>query len=193
METDRAKGLLQGDHMKKYLSIVFIFAIMVAAPANALDPRTLAKTGIKMAVISQDGKRVGDKFVTYAIFKVDKKWEAVWDEVNFYTVGSGRRQEVGLFVNHYSTDGGEIKNVKVSDDFASFDIETRVTDKISIRVICRPPKEYLLTPTIRAVAVYPNRTDEWVLTERIVLPSTEINGNPLPGEKNTGKGMSDHK
>ena len=157
---------------------------MIAAPANALDPRTLAQTGIKMAVISEDGKRVGDKYVTYAIYQVDKKWGAIWDEINFSNV----HQEVGLLMNHYSTDGGTIKNVKVLNDFASFDIcPLGIIENVSIHVIIRPPKEYLLTPTVRAVAIYPNRTDEWLLTERIILPSTIINGNPLPGEKNVGE------
>jgi hypothetical protein len=170
--------------MQGCLAMVLMVFIMVPFQAKEPDPRTLAQTSLKLAIISQDGKRLGDKLAAYAIFKVDNKWDVVWDEVNFGSSAvGGNPKEVTLDMMHYSTADGTIKNVEVADDFASFDIEPAAPEKISIHVTCRPPKEYLLTPDVRAVAVYPKHTYEWTLTERILLPSTEVFGNPLPGEK----------
>jgi hypothetical protein len=170
--------------MQSCLPMIVMGLIMIPFQSKELDPRTLAQTSVKLAIISHDGKHLGDKLAAYAIFKVDNKWNVVWDEVNFSTTArGGNPKEVVLDMFHYSTGDGTIKNVKVSDDFASFNIEPAIPEKVSIHVICRPPKEYLLTPDVSAVAVYPKHTDMWRLTERIVLESTEVFGSPVPGEK----------
>jgi hypothetical protein len=139
------------------------------------------QTGVKMVVLSKDGKKIAYKIVSYQIFELQGKWRASWDEVKWYYTGG----KVGFNSVHYSTDEGSISNLKVREDLATFDINPL---RGSIHVIVRPPDKYSLTNDIKAFAAYPDVTEEWVVTDDpIYLPAKEVFGIPTVAEKSLRK------
>jgi hypothetical protein len=95
-----------------------------------------------------------------------------------------RNEKVALIPVHWSTAGGGITNLIVGKDVTTFDMGLGG----NIRVIIRPPDKYFQTADIKAVAVYPDVTEEWVVTnDRIYLPSKEVFGIGAVREKSLKK------
>ena len=159
-----------------------LLAIVFLVPSLAWSDsgNSRGQSGVKMVVLSKDGKKIAYKIVSYQIYKFQGKWGASWDEVKWYKADD----KVGFNSVHYSTDEGSIANLKVREDFTTFDMGLGG----SIHVIVRLPDKYSMTNDIKAVAVYPDVTEEWVVTdEPIYLPSQEVFGIPAAGEKSLKK------
>lgn len=159
------------------LSVCCIALALAFSPSAAsASMRFLNQAALKMKVVSSDGSKVADKVVSYSIVRINGQWEVYWDEVIFMDFDG----EIVPVLSHYSTREGTVAHVKVGKDFASFDIETGPT---SIRVVCRQPDDYMGAIEVRAMAVYPDRTEEWHPTDKIILPSNVIGGITSLGEK----------
>jgi hypothetical protein len=154
--------------MRRHVVLLAVFLLAAAAGPASASMKFLNQTAIRMKVVASDGTHVADKVVSYSILRVNGQWEAYWDEVTFMDIDG----EVVPALTHFSTKEGSIANVKVGSDHASFDIETGVT---SVRVVCRPPSDFMgMTVDVRAMAIFPDRTEEWLLTDKIILPSKVI-------------------
>jgi len=164
--------------MHRILPVALLtFVLLVPSLVWSGSGNYRGQSGVKMVVLSKDGKKIAYKIVRYQIYKFQGKWRASWDEVKWYKADD----KVGFNSAHYSTDEGSISNLKVREDLTTFDLNPHGS---SIHVIVRPPDKYCLTNDIKAVAVYPDVTEEWVVTDDpIYLPSKEVFGVPTVEEK----------
>ena len=167
--------------MRRFLPVV-ILALVLLIPSLAWSESgdSRSQSGVKMVVLSKNGEKIAYKIINYEIFQFRGKWAAVWEEVKWFK----RNEMVALIPHHWSTAEGGITNLTVGKDFATFDMGVGG----SIRVIIRQPDKYLQTADIKAVAVYPDVTEEWEVTnDRIYLPSKEVFGIGAVREKSLKK------
>ena len=157
-------------------TFVIVIVMLCLFPISANGGSSfLACSNLKMKVVNVKGEKIIDTLVTYSIYKFKNEWSVVWDQISFFESGGIVRPTV----EHYSTAEGTIRNVKVNEYFASFEI---VKMSANITVTCRPSEKYKYTPDVRVIAVYPEGTKEWVITENIVLNGNIIGGVPATRE-----------
>jgi len=129
-----------------------------------------------------DGKPNGFyKVVNYTVLDTGMEWQIDWNEVQIKPVG--KREGVTLNPEHYSTSDRNVKNVVATKDAVSFDL-INVTNEVS-RVSCEKRSSDRLTiPDVKITkTVFDNTkkklvTYEYVVTDRITLPSQEVFGVP---------------
>lgn len=189
--------------MRKVLLAVFlimfvpfpILANAVEEPVDLFFDGEQFSTGRELPLtVLIDGKKDRDMIVSYAVSNINGKWEVAWNSINI-TMIDGR---LFLFVKHYSTPEGSIRNVKVGRSTASFDIFSYELFKSAREMHIVVPKNesgIIPFPEIRASRVYPDyfekltgsttkitHKEEWEPIDKIILPSSEILSLPKIAE-----------
>jgi len=120
--------------------------------------------------------------------KDDSKW-ATWDSIFIMSdiVGGGER--VVLRPDHYETgvppNNGRIRNLIVSKNRVTFDLIRSIDKPVHIVCVKRGEDDYDFrgTSTYYSDIMKRTMTEEWVLTDKIILQSKEVFGFPDQVEK----------
>jgi hypothetical protein len=105
---------------------------------------------------------------------------AIWDSVFIMPDSLTGGERVVLRADHYTHDN-EIRNIKVVGNMASFDL-FRSADR-PVHIICIKHDfdnyEFRGTSTYYSDLLKRTIVEEWVLTDRMILPSKEVYGYPM--------------
>jgi hypothetical protein len=161
--------------MRRVLTAILLI-LMLVIPFSASAEMFAEGVFVPMKILS-DGKESGTQLVVnYSVMKSGGRWVAYWEEVMIRQHISSK--STVLFPLIWSSSGGDIKNVKVRRDSASFDL---VMADGEARVVVGKGNDLSgKQPDVKVTYVYLDRmskkniTEEWVLTDRIVLPFNEI-------------------
>jgi len=159
----------------------FALLIMVAvipSIVGAIDEGEIYAQGLFVPMkVLLNGKESGTQLVVnYHVINSGGRWIVSWEEVKIFQDTLSKKTVLLPVI--WSTSGGDIKNVVVRGDSASFDLvmaygEARV-------VVGKGVVSTIPTPDVKVTLVYldssskKNITEEWVMTDRIVLPSKEV-------------------
>jgi hypothetical protein len=172
--------------MRRVLSAILLVVIWTApllAPAGGGNGIFSSAVSLKMKVLI-DGKPTDRSYVVgYDVFFAQGKWNVIWKGVRINEIGG----ETNLMSVRWSSSDGEIKNIVVGEDSASFDLITVVGKKAvnsAVHVVVEKRGIMDPTPDVRGTSVYyddvekKTTTEEWVITDKLVLPSKEVFGFP---------------
>ena len=144
---------------------------------------------IKMLV---DGKPENTSMVVNLAVGYDKKddfkW-ATWDSVFIMSDTLSGGGKVVLRADHYETHDPPfprgIRNLVVSGNKASFDLYRSIERPVHIVCVKRDDGDYDFrgTSTYYSDIMKRTMTEEWILTDKIILPSKEVFGFPNQVEK----------
>lgn len=120
--------------------------------------------------------------------KDDSKW-AIWDSIFIMSDSLGGGERVVLRPDHYETgvppDSGRIRNLIVAENRVTFDLIRSIDRPVHIVCVKRGEDDYDFrgTSTYYSNIMKRTMTEEWVLTDKILLESKEVFGFPDQVEK----------
>ncbi|HEX8041984.1 hypothetical protein [Candidatus Deferrimicrobium sp.] len=181
--------------MRKALTVILTVLLLAgyipppiakAETGLVIDARFLK---IKMIVdgIPENSSMVVNLTVGYDK-KDDFKW-ATWDSIFIMSDSVGGGERVILRPDHYETgvppNSGRIRNLIVSKNTVTFDLIRSIDRPVHIVCVKRGENDYDFrgTSTYYSDIMKRSMTEEWVLTDKIILESKEVFGFPDQVEK----------
>lgn len=181
--------------MRRVLTViltVLLLVVYIAPPIAKAETEFVIDAHflkIKMIVdgIPENSSMVVNLTVGYDK-KDDSKW-ATWDSIFIMSDSLGGGERVVLRPDHYETgvppNSGRIRNLIVSENRVTFDLIRSIDRPVHIVCVKRGEDDYDFrgTSTYYSNIMKRTMTEEWVLTDKIILQSKEVFGIPDQVEK----------
>jgi len=165
---------------------VLLLAFSMIPPTAKADTEYVIDAHFLKIKMIVDGKPEKSSMVVNLTVGYDKKddlkW-ATWDSVFIMSDTRTGGEKVVLRADHYETRvppvPGGIRNLVVSGNKASFDLYRSLDRPVHIVCVKRGDYDYDFrgTSTYYSDILKKTMTEEWVLTDKIILPSKEVFGH----------------